>query len=261
MLQDHIPHPDRVVARTIHRADGVRTNGMDGMDHDTFDQALIQAAMTRAEAVGWRRVTVVEAAREAGLPLDEARVRFPTRSTVLLRLGQLADRSALADDGSTGTVRERLFDLMMRRIDVLQQHRGGVQSVLRALPLDPPLALLLAAATGDSMAWIAAAAGIDTTGLGGLLRVQGVIAVWLRAVRAWDRDNSEDLSGTMVALDKALDQAERIGRLLQRPLFGSAMPAAEPETIDDTLMLDPDPSDPPMPPPPGLDPGPVDPLT
>ncbi len=236
------------------------------MDHEKFDQALIQSAMTRAEMVGWRRVTVVEAAREAGLPLDEARVRFPMRTTVLLRLGILADRAALVDDGSTGTVRERLFDLLMRRIDVLQQYRGGVQAVLRALPLDLPLALLLATATGDSMAWIAAAAGIDTTGLGGRLRVQGVVTVWLQAVRAWDKDDSADLSGTMAALDKALDRAERVGRMLQRPLFGSDEPTVEPELIDDTLLPDPEVSVPGMttpeaPTPQGTDPGPVDPLT
>ncbi len=245
-------------------------DGMDSMDHEKFDQALIGAAMARAEAVGWRRVTVVEAAREAALPLDEARVRFPMRTTVLLRLGVLADRSALVDDGSTGTVRERLFDLLMRRIDVLQQYRGGVQAVLRALPFDPPLALLLTAATGDSMAWIAEAAGIDTIGLAGRLRVQGVVAVWLQAVRAWDRDNSEDLSETMAALDKALGRAERVGRMMQRPLFGSGLPAAGPELIDDTLMPDPgmpDPGmpDPAVPEPPtpqgAADPGPVDPLT
>ena len=245
------------------------------MDHEKFDQALIQATMSRAEAVGWRRVTVVDAAREAALPLDEARVRFPTRTTVLLRLGTLADRAALVEDGSTGTVREQLFDLMMRRIDVLQQYRGGVRSVLRALPFDPALALLLTAATGDSMAWIAEAAGVNTTGLAGRLRVQGVIAVWLQAVRAWDRDDSEDLSGTMAGLDKALDRAEQVGRLLQRPLFGSSAPAMVPETIDDTLMPDPEQPDPeyinpelpglaaPEPPAPQAapDPGPVDPLT
>lgn len=255
---------------------------MDAMDHEKFDQALIQAAMARAETVGWRRVTVVEAAREAALPLDEARVRFPMRTTVLLRLGILADRAALVDDGSTGTVRERLFDLLMRRIDVLQQYRGGVQAVLRALPLDLPLALLLTAATGDSMAWIAEAAGVDTAGLGGRLRVQGVIAVWLQTVRAWDRDDSEDLSGTMAALDKALDRAERVGRLLQRPLFGGGLPTAATAPIDDALMPDADLSDLAMPdleatdleatdleapdlapptPPRAADPGPVDPLT
>ena len=214
------------------------------MEHEPFDSALIQAAMARAEAVGWRRLTVVDAARDAGLPLDEARVRFPMRSTVLLRLGMLADRAALIDDGSIGTTRERLFDLLMRRIDVLQQYRGGVQAVLRALPFDPALLLLLAAATDDSLAWIAQAAGVETAGVAGQLRVKGLGVVWLQTVRAWDRDDSPDLSGTMAALDKALDRAEWVGGMLERPLFDRGTAMQPPPDVPDTLPLDPGPVDP-----------------
>ena len=199
---------------------------------DQFDSALIQAAMARAEGVGWRRVNVAEAAREAGLPLDEARERFPFRSSVLLRLCVLADRAALVDDGSTGSVRERLFDLLMRRIDVLQQYRGGVQAVLRAIPFDPGLALLLGAATADSMDWMAQAAGLDVAGLAGAVRKRGLIAVWLQVVRAWDRDDSADLSATMVALDKALDRAEWLGRMLDRPLFDRGADEIDPAVTE-----------------------------
>lgn len=199
---------------------------------DQFNSALIQAAMSQAEMAGWRRVNVAEAARAAGLPLDEARVRFPFRSSVLLRLCVLADRAALVDDGSTGSVRERLFDLLMRRIDVLQQYRGGVQAVLRAIPFDPGLALLLGLATADSMDWMAQAAGLDVAGLAGTVRKRGLIAVWLQVVRAWDRDDSADLSGTMVALDKALDRAEWLGRMLDRPLFDRGIDTVEPDATE-----------------------------
>ncbi|MBE7210691.1 MAG: TetR family transcriptional regulator [Gluconacetobacter diazotrophicus] len=210
-----------------------------------FDAALIAAAMQRAEQSGWRRVTVVDAARDAALPLDEVRQRFPFRATVLLRLGILADQAALVDDGTpAGGVRERLFDMLMRRIDVLQQYRAGVRAVLRALPLDPPLAMLLAAATTDSIRWIAAAAGIDTTGPVGALRVKGVAAVWLRCVQAWDRDDSPDLSETMAALDKALDRAEWLAGMLSRPLFDRRGDVGDAEELD----IAPDPlSEPPMP--------------
>ena len=218
------------------------------MDQEQFDSLLIGAAMARAEAVGWRRVAVAEAARTAGLPLDEARMRFPVRATVLLRLGMQADRAALIDDGSVGSVRERLFDLLMRRIDVLQQYRGGVRAALRAVPFDPPLALLLANATAVSMDWVAQAAGVDTTGLLGRLRVNGLVAVWLRTVHAWDRDDSVDLSTTMAALDKALDRAEWLGRMmnLSPSSDGGDLGELPPEL----------PSEPPAP-----DPGVVDPMT
>jgi hypothetical protein len=73
----------------------------------------------------------------------------------------------------------------------------------------PPLALLMAAASERSMRWLLDACGVRTAGLTGALRVRGLVAVWLWTVRAWQTDESADLSTTMAALDRALGQAER----------------------------------------------------
>ncbi|GBQ65954.1 TetR family transcriptional regulator [Ameyamaea chiangmaiensis NBRC 103196] len=178
-------------------------------DTEHFDTALLKAALELAALRGWRGLTVVDAARDAGLPLDEARSRFPCKAAILMRLGRLADESALRDDQLSGSARERLFDLLMRRIDVFQHYRDGVTAVLKGLPFDPALAALLGAATVDSMAWLARTAGIETTGLRGLVRIKLVVGVWAMGIRAWMRDESEDLAVTMAALDGALDKAAR----------------------------------------------------
>ena len=121
-------------------------------------------------------------------------------------------------------MRDRLFDLLMRRIDALQAHRAGVLALLRALPADPPTALLLALATRRSMRWMLEAAGIPTRGIHGELRVKGLVAVWLWTVRAWRADDNEDLAATMAALDAALRRAEQAAGMarLARTRGGSA---------------------------------------
>lgn len=179
------------------------------MDHDDFDSALLTAAMTQAEQGGWGSVSLLDAARNAGLPFPRTRERFPCKASLLLRLGRIADDSALADTTAFGSPRERLFDLLMRRLDVFQQYRPGLRAVLRALPFDPPLALLLGGATVESMRWMADAAGISTSGLGGLVRTNMVVAIWTHTLRAWEKDESEDMGSTMAALDQALNQAAR----------------------------------------------------
>lgn len=181
------------------------------MDNDDFDTALVSAALTLAQDRGWSSVTVLAAAREAGLPLPEARRRFPLKASILLRLGRLADDVALADDMLCGTARERLFDLLMRRLDVFQQYRGGLQSVLRTLPMDPVLTLLLGRATVESMRWMADAAGINTNGVSGFVHVNMLVAVWTHTLRVWEKDESPDMGSTMAALDQALDKAGRFG--------------------------------------------------
>ncbi len=116
----------------------------------------------------------------------------------------------------------------MRRIDSLQSHRAGVLALLRALPSEPPTALLLTLATRRSMRWMLDAAGIPTRGINGELRVRGLMAVWLWTVRAWRSDETEDLTATMAALDAALRRAEQAAEWLgwgARPAAAAPSPS------------------------------------
>jgi ubiquinone biosynthesis protein COQ9 len=179
-----------------------------------FDSALVASFFRLAAAQGWAKANVAEAARAAALSLAEARTRFPSRVAVLRQFGRMADRAALTEAPSDGTARDKLFDLLMRRLDALQAHRAGVIALLRALPSEPPTALLLACATRRSMRWMLQAAGVSTAGLRGELRVRGLVGVWLWTLRAWQRDESADLSGAMAALDAALRRAGRVAAWL-----------------------------------------------
>jgi AcrR family transcriptional regulator len=200
------------------------------MDDAAFDRALIAAAFQQAAESGWRSVSVADAARAAGLPLARARERFPGRAAILLRFGRLADQAALSDATADGTPRDRLFDLLMKRIDALQAHRAGVLALLRALPAEPPTALLLTLATRRSMRWMLEGAGISSRGVRGELRVKGLLAVWLWTIRAWRGDESEDLSTTMAALDVTLSRAEGLAdRLGWRRRAPETEPPPEPD--------------------------------
>ncbi len=221
------------------------------MDDDAFDRALISAAFAQAAALGWRHLSIVGAARDSGLPLPRARARFPSRGALLLRFGRIADQAALAEATGEGTVRDQLFDLIMRRIDVLQAHRSGVLALFRALPCDPPTAVLLTCATKRSLRWMAQAAGVDLHGLRGELKLRGLLGVWLWTVRAWERDETTDLSATMAALDNALNRAEQAARWLHR------CRAAKPDAAAAPPPSDPPPFDPPSDPPPFPPPGPL----
>ena len=177
------------------------------MDYNEFDKSLIRAAFKMAATDGWSQMRVAEAARRGGLALNQARARFPTRGSVLSCFGRNADAAALAKL-SEGSRRDRLFDLLMRRIDSLQEHRAGVLALFNGLPAEPGTALMLGCASLASMRWMLEGAGVSSAGVRGALRAKGLLAVWLWTVRAWRGDESEDLSATMAALDQALNRAE-----------------------------------------------------
>lgn len=221
-----------------------------------FDEALIGAVFALAGERGWPDASIPEAARRRNLPLAKARERFPNRAAVLLKLGRLADQGALAETPKEGTVRDRLFYLIMQRLDLLQAHRAGILGLMRALPTEPGTAALLGCATKRSMRWLLEAAGVSSRGLRGEIRTNGLLAVWLWALRAWQGDETADLSQTMKAVDSALQRAERLGGWLGGAQVPS--PAAR-EEVSGTEIPQGEPPEPESPPPPA--PGPETPPT
>lgn len=197
------------------------------MTDQEFDAAVVAAVFAQAGERGWGRVSIAEAARAAGLDLARTRARFPAKFVVLLRFGSLADQAALTGATTEGPVKDRLFDIIMRRFDLLQAHRAGVLAVLDAAKFDPALGLVLTRLSTRSMGWLLEGAGISTNGLRGLLRCKGLLGVWLYAVRAWAEDDSPDLASTMTAVDKALDRAGQLARYLGEAAEGESGASAE----------------------------------
>ena len=190
---------------------------------------LLNAALALAAREPWREVTLNAIAEEAKVPLAQLRAVFSSRQAVLAALADRVDDAMLAGTDAAAAnepPRERLFDVMMRRVDALADHKEAVRSILRDSPADPMGALCAAARLLRSMAWSLEAAGIGSAGLRGRLRTKGLAVIYLSTLRVWMRDDSSDLGPTMAHLDRALHRAERmaLGLGLVRP-----SPAEAPE--------------------------------
>ena len=180
-------------------------------------EARLVAGLWRVVARhGWDGLTMRRVSAASGVSLAELRRRCPTPSVLLALHNRVVDQQVLEGTvpDSGDTPRERLFDVLMRRIDALQPHRRGVLRLLDEALADPVLALALFSGLPRSMAWMLEAARIGTDGFAGALRANGLAAVWLYTLRAWARDNTEDLGPTMAALDRALERAEQTARTL-----------------------------------------------
>jgi hypothetical protein len=76
-----------------------------------------------------------------------------------------------------------------------------------------------------SAQWMLAAAKIDSGGLQGCVRAQGLVAVLARTYRVWFNDDDPGLARTMAALDRELANGERALNMLDSfcrfvPRFG-----------------------------------------
>lgn len=188
---------------------------------------ILDAALAEAGAVGWRHLAMTAVAARAGLSLGAVLAEVPTRAYVVARLFDRLDRRMLAGvkalDGAD-SVRDRLFDVVMKRFDAMNANREGMRAVVSGMRFDPPAAAVALCRADRSAATMLAAAGVSPDGLLGCARIQGMKMVLLCALRAWVDDDSADLSKTMAALDRALERAERVAsfRGFRRPVAEAA---------------------------------------
>jgi AcrR family transcriptional regulator len=199
------------------------------METSTSDDTLIAALWRVIATHGWPGLTMRRLAAEAGTDTAALRARFPTRLDLLLLHGRVMDQAVLAGTipGQGGTERDRVFDVLMRRLDAMQPHREGILRLFEDMRRDPAIALALAPHIGIAMRWMLEAAEIEAKSCQARLLAMGLAGVWLATIRAWVRDDSPDMGSTMAALDSALDRAERIARPLGLLRGEVAPPPAE----------------------------------
>ena len=185
-------------------------------------QKIIDASLTLAAERGWRSLSLPEIAEAAGLSLADVYRKFSSKQAILEGFSQKIDAALLEEIEAELEVdepaRDRLFDTLMRRFDLLQPHREALSRITYDQLNDP---LALCGSLGQllvSMRWMLDAAHIPSDGLRGALRVKGLVAIYLSLIPVWLRDDSADQSKTMAALDARLRRVEGVvSRLDGRP--------------------------------------------
>ncbi len=199
---------------------------------DETADTIIDATMALLAQRPFAEVTVHDIAREAGVSLAVLNRHFATRHAILRAFSRRIDGVVLAADMSDmadESPRDRLFDVLMTRLDALRPYREALQSLLRSARRDPQLALALNAGALNSQSWMLAAAGLSATGWRGRLAVQSLVAAFAKVLRVFLAEDDVGLPRTMAALDQELKTLEsrytRLARLFGHALTPDAAPA------------------------------------
>jgi AcrR family transcriptional regulator len=189
---------------------------------------IIDAALARIAADGWRRLSLAAVAAEAGLPILRVYRNFPSKRAILCGFLGRIDEAVLSELPAAEAgehPRDRVFDLMMRRFDALRPYKPALATLAGDLRGEPVVVFCLGVRLLRSVRWILDAAEIATGGVSGAVAVRLAAAAYLSAMRVWQRDDSPDLGRTMAALDARLRRIERWLRPL-RPAPDDREPVA-----------------------------------
>lgn len=172
-------------------------------------EALARAALTAAAAKPWREATLAELARLAGRPLADF---YPaTLGDVVDCVEEAFDRAmAEGDIDAKQSVRDRLFDLVMRRFEAMEPHRAAVLAMEVGNDRDPVAMGAAHQRHVRAARWVLTLAGLDSDGMSGNARAQGLGVIIGQARAAWRGDEAGDFAKTMASLDKNLRRAEEM---------------------------------------------------
>jgi AcrR family transcriptional regulator len=175
----------------------------------------IAALMSLLGERSFEEMGLAEVAGRAGIKLSQLRAEFGSTLAIYGAYVRDIDRIVLEgdkdqkDDMGEEPARERLFDILMRRIEALTPYKDGIRSLMRSARRNPGLAFALNAMSVRSQSWMLEAAGISASGPRGALRAQGAALMFARVVGVWLDDEEDGLDRTMAALDRGLSSAAR----------------------------------------------------
>ena len=189
-------------------ATGMRP-GSGASSGDILDRAAASALQLAADRP-WNEISLRDIARSAGVSFAELYARADGKDALLDHLSRRADAAAL-DSGEADESAEphdRLFEAVMARLEAMASHRDALIAIGRAVG---PLALF--PRLPRTAKALLEAAGIDTGGARGALRLAGMTRVWARTLQVW-RDDQGALNRTMAEIDKQLrTMNQRLGRV------------------------------------------------
>ena len=177
-------------------------------------QVGVAAALRLAGKIPWDRISLADIAAEARMPEGDFRALFPTKLSLLEAYGREVDEG-VETRGKTISMdehmKDRLFEVIMIRFDILGVHKDAVASIIRAtLRGNPKTIAAGASALRRAMAQLLDLCGEPSGGLCRQFKVRTLGLIYFYVLRIWLADDTSDIGKTMAALDKALTRAETI---------------------------------------------------
>ncbi len=183
----------------------------------------VEAALRLAGKIPWNDISLADIAAEAGVTEGDLRALFPTKLSILKVYGGQVEEQVAARGTSISMdepMKDRLFEAVMMRFDILESHKDAYASIIRAtLPGNPKTLAAGAHALRRAMAQLLDLCGGSSGGLCGQVKLKALGLIYLSVLRIWLTDDTPDTGKTMAALDKALAHADSfMSHLPARPL-------------------------------------------
>ncbi len=189
----------------------LRINKQKNLEKNKMNKQNIEIAEKTLQMLkkkSWDKISINQIIKKN----HKARKSINTKKDLLININRYVDfhlkqKIVSIDESNT---KDMLFELIMLRFDILQQHRDSFLSLFNFYKSRPQKSLVLIPSFLESMFLVASIANIEIHGLKGSLKIKGIFITYFATYFEWLNDKSQSLDKTMIALDKNLDRFSKI---------------------------------------------------
>ena len=176
-------------------------------------QDVIKAVLKLLEDCPWSDLTFITIAQYLDIRPACLYLTFQTKTDILAASLGYIDESTVsqyhAHNLALSSSRDILFELIMCRLDVLENHKKSLKPLLKTILYGSPLTFLeMSPRALISLSFLLNTAHISTTSILGVIKLKAFAIVYGIIIKTWIETEDSDLSQTMVMVDKLLKKLE-----------------------------------------------------
>ena len=183
---------------------------------------IIDTTLELAAERGWGKLKLTTIAKACGVSLAKLHEHFSSKADILAAFMARIDAEVLESieqEPDIGELpRDRIFDVVMRRLEILEPYKPALKMISRDMRETPSDWGTLCNAAARSQMWMLAGAGLEDYGVRGFIKVNGLALVYSQVLRVWLEDDDPGLARTMAELDRNLRRSERMLRRAETPI-------------------------------------------
>ena len=176
-----------------------------------FEKKIAQQTLSILKKKSWNAFSLEQVLKSVKVKKTNIKTKFDLLKLISKYVDYLLINNTKSLENSS--TKDMLFEVLMARFDILEENRKAFLEIYKILKKNPQQLIKLLPTFLESMIITAELSKYKVNGLKGTIRLKGLMLIYFITFFQWVDDKESSLEKTMTALDKNLDQAEKLSKL------------------------------------------------
>ena len=176
-----------------------------------FEKKIAQQTLSILKKKSWNSFSLEQALKSIKVKKTNIKTKFDLLKLISKYIDYLLINNTKSLENSS--TKDMLFEVLMARFDILEENRKAFLEIHKILKKNPQQLIKLLPTFLESMIITAELSKYKVNCLKGTIRLKGLMLIYFITFFQWVDDKESSLEKTMTALDKNLDQAEKLSKL------------------------------------------------